>query len=137
MPSATTELIARIALKWMDKRPFSAEGKARRKARRKARKGETLTPEEEALMADQTVTVKLADGTEIQRVEPTIPLRTSTKTLLGGTFLAQIYVQLVGLIPSPELVAALTTPEMIALVSVLLAGLIARFTKSPIAPSAV
>jgi hypothetical protein len=107
--------------------------KTNRALRRKAR-GKELTPEQERLVADNTVKVILPDGTELQRAEPIIPGRTSTKSLLGGTFLAQIYVQLVGLIPHEALVAALTTPEMIALVSVALAALVARFSKSPAVP---
>lgn len=54
MPSATLELVSRIALKWIEKRPFSKEGKQRRKARRAQRKaerdgagGEFLVPTEE------------------------------------------------------------------------------------------
>lgn len=66
-----------------------------------------------------------------ERTEPLIPARTSTKSLVGGTLLAQVYVQLVGLLPYPDLVHALTTPEMISLVSVGLTALVARFTKSP------
>lgn len=85
-------------------------------------------------MAENTVKIVLPDGTELQRAEPTIPARTSTKSLVGGTFLAQIYVQIVGLIPHDGVVAALTTPEMVALVAVGLAALVARFTKSPAAP---
>jgi hypothetical protein len=119
-------------------RLFSPEVRARRKARRRARKkakrGGSLTElEQEILMADQ-VTVTLPDGSTMTRLEPVIPARTSTKSLVGGTFLAQVYVQVVGFIPNEGLVSALTTPEMIALVSVALTALVARFTKSPIAP---
>lgn len=41
---ATTELIARVALAWMNKRPFSKEAKARRKARRAAKKSGQAIP---------------------------------------------------------------------------------------------
>lgn len=88
-------------------------------------------------MAEQISTVTLPSGETIQRTEPIIPARTSTKALVGGTFLAQVYVQLVGLIPHEGVVMALTTPEMTALVAVGLAALVARFTKSPAAPSAL
>jgi hypothetical protein len=37
--SATLELVSRVALAWMNKRPFSKESRARRKAKRAARKG--------------------------------------------------------------------------------------------------
>jgi hypothetical protein len=124
--------------------PFGPEGYARRdrnkafrKARRKARKGEQLTNDEELIMAQQTSTVTLPSGETILRTEPAIPLRTSTKSLLGGTFLAQVYVQIVGLLPYDGLVAALTTPEAIALASVLFAAAVARFTKSPAQAGAI
>jgi hypothetical protein len=124
--------------------PFGPEGiqrrarnKAFRKAWRKKRRGEVLSPDEELLMAEQTSTVTLPGGAVIQRTEPAIPLRTSTKSLVGGTFLAQIYVQLVGLIPHDGIVMALTTPEMTALVAVGLAALVARFTKSPSQPGVI
>lgn len=84
--SPIAELAARLALLWMDKRPFSEEARSRRRlrrsARRKTRKGEPLTPEEEALMSKQTSTVHLPDGTKVERTEPTIPLRTSSKVAL-------------------------------------------------------
>lgn len=101
---------------------------------RRAKRG--LPPLEENAMNDK-VKVTLPDGSTLERIEPLIPARTSTKSLVGGTFLSQVYVQLVGLLPWPGLVAALTTPEMVALVAVGLAALVARFTKSPIAPGAV
>lgn len=81
--------------------------------------------------------ITLDDGTEFERTEPLISARTSTKSLVGGTFLAQVYVQIVGLLPYPDLVAALTTPEMVALVAVGLAALVARFSKSPISPGRI
>jgi hypothetical protein len=87
-----------------------------------------------------SITAKNAAGEvvhEFVREEPIIDARTSAKSLVGGTFLAQVYVQLVGLLPYDGLVAALTTPEMIALVSVGLAALVARFTKSPLVPGKV
>lgn len=114
-----------------------ARNKAYRKARRKQRRGEVLTPEEEMIMSERTATVTLPDGTVVEREEPIINARTSTKSLIGGTFLSQVYVQLVGLLPYPDLVAALTTPEMVALVAVGLAALVARFTKSPLIPTAL
>jgi hypothetical protein len=48
--SATLELVSKIALKWIEKRPFSAEAKQRRKdkraAKRAARRGEVSTVEQ-------------------------------------------------------------------------------------------
>lgn len=85
----------------------------------------------------ETVILTTQDGKTIEHTPPTIPARTSTKALVGGTFLSQIYVQLVSLIPHAGVVMALTTPEMTALVAVVLAALVARFTKSPIVPSRI
>lgn len=120
-----------IAKLWMVIRPVRLI-----RNRRRAKKGLPLLGDEDIAMPEK-VTVTMPDGSQVDRVEPVIPARTSTKSLVGGTFLAQIYVQLVGLIPNDGLVAALTTPEMIALVSVALAALVARFTKSPIIPGTV
>jgi len=58
--------------------------KAFRKARRKAKRGETLTQDEEIVMAQQTATVTLPSGETIARTEPRIPLRTSTKVGVVG-----------------------------------------------------
>lgn len=41
--SATLELVSRIALKWLEKRPFSSEARARRKAKRAARRAGKTT----------------------------------------------------------------------------------------------
>lgn len=60
--------------------------------------------------------------------------RTSTNALVGGGILSTIYVQAVGLLPWPELVAALTTPEAIALAATAFAWLVARFSKTPAQP---
>lgn len=46
--SATTELAARIALWWMDRRPFSEGARARRKAKRAARKAQRQRQPDEA-----------------------------------------------------------------------------------------
>lgn len=63
--------------------------KAYRKARRKKRRGETLTAKEEAIMAQETVTMTLPDGSTHERVEPLIKARTSTKLLgVGGGLFA-------------------------------------------------
>lgn len=68
-----------------------------RKAWRKKRRGEALTPEEEQIVAQETVRVILPDGTETTRVEPTIKARTSTK--LGVGSVATIGLGLLSLIP--------------------------------------
>lgn len=63
-----------------------------------------------------------------------IGTRTSTNTLVGGGILSTIYVQVVGLLPWPGLVAALTTPEAIALAATGFAWIVARFSKTPDQP---
>jgi hypothetical protein len=60
--------------------------------------------------------------------------RTSTNAVVGGGILGVVYVNLVEILPWPTVVAALTTPEMVSLVSVLLAGIVARFSKTPAVP---
>jgi uncharacterized protein involved in cysteine biosynthesis len=60
--------------------------------------------------------------------------RTSTNAVVGGGFLGVVYVNLVEILPWPQVVTALTTPEMVSLVSVLLAGVVARFSKTPAEP---
>lgn len=44
--SATSEIIARVALWWVDKRPLSKEARERRKAKRAARKSGQAVPVE-------------------------------------------------------------------------------------------
>lgn len=63
-----------------------------------------------------------------------IGTRTSTNALVGGGILSTIYVQVVGLLPWPGLVAALTTPEAIALAATGFAWIVARFSKTPDKP---
>jgi hypothetical protein len=63
-----------------------------------------------------------------------IGTRTSTNAAVGGGTLGLVYVNLVQMLPYPELVAAMTTPEMVVLASVLLAGVVARFSKTPTEP---
>ena len=58
-------------------------------------------------------------------------LRTSTKTLVGAGLGSQVYLALVNLIPNEVLVAALVPPEAVALSAVLVAWVVARFSKSP------
>jgi hypothetical protein len=63
-----------------------------------------------------------------------IGTRTSTNAAVGGGTLGLVYVNLVEMLPYPHLVAALTTPEMVVLASVLLAGVVARFSKTKAEP---
>jgi hypothetical protein len=61
-------------------------------------------------------------------------LRTSTNTAVGAPILGTIYVNLVQLLPYDNLVAALTTPETVVLVTSLLAWGVARWSKTPTEP---
>ena len=63
--------------------------------------------------------------------------RTSTNTVVGTSLLGSIAVQLIQLLPYPELVAALTTPEAVILWGAALAWLVARFSKTPPSPGAL
>jgi hypothetical protein len=57
--------------------------------------------------------------------------RTSTNTVVGSGILGTVYVQLVGLLPFPDLVAALTTPQMVVVVTAVIAWAVARISKTP------
>lgn len=93
------ELVAKVALIWMEKRPFSEEGKARRKARREAKhqrrsdRGSEV-PEQVAVALPDNDQVKVVfpDGTEGTRTEPTLNFRSSTKGswAAAGGFVAMI-----------------------------------------------
>lgn len=119
-----------------------ANNKAFRKAFRKARKGKELTPEEQAIMAENTVTVTLPDGSTIERTEPTIPLRTATKATIGSVVAAYPGYQLVELIqsinfPWPWLEDFTNGPAFVWLCATIIPIVIARVTKSPITPQAI
>jgi hypothetical protein len=60
--------------------------------------------------------------------------RTSTNTAAGAGFLGTAYVQLIGLLPWPEVVAALTTPQMVVVVTTLIAWGVARISRTPVDP---
>lgn len=60
--------------------------------------------------------------------------RTSTNAVVGSGFLGTAYVQLAGLLPWPDLVAALTTPQMVVVVTAFIAWAVARFSKTPAVP---
>lgn len=63
--------------------------------------------------------------------------RTSTNTVVGTGLFGSIAVQLIQLLPYPELVAALTTPEAVILWGAVIAWVIARFSKTPIDPGKI
>lgn len=60
--------------------------------------------------------------------------RTSTNTVVGAGIIGTVYVQLVGILPFPDLVAALTTPQMIVVVTSVIAWAVARISKTPANP---
>lgn len=148
--SALGELIGRLGLLWLERRPLSKESRARRKAKRAARKkrrrGETLTAEEAQAMAGEVVKL-VVDGKEIgERVEPTIKARTSTKMLgVGGAFLATTAA---AVIPNWDainagLMAACQSEYGPAIGLGMMAGMLGvnyvttRFTKSPVVPGKI
>jgi len=61
-------------------------------------------------------------------------LRTSTNTVVGTGVLGSVAVKLIQLLPYPELVAALTTPEAVILWGSVIAWGVARFSKTPAEP---
>lgn len=74
---------------------------------------------------------------EGRRMQLNIGTRTSTNALIGGGLGAQIYVQLIDMLPWPALAAALTTPEAIALAATAFAWAVARVSRTPQKPGAL
>lgn len=132
--SPMTDLIATIALKWMEKRPFSEEGRARRKARRAQRRTDRKARRKGVELSSEGIEYEV---TEDRGMKIDIGTRTSTNALVGGGIMSTIYVQLIGLLPFPGLVAALTTPEAIALAATAFAWIVARFSKTPPNPGVI
>src|SRR5690606_30815942 len=92
--------------------------------------------------AKRTAKEQTSEGIEYEVTEDRgmkidIGTRTSTNALVGGGILSTIYVQLIGLLPFPGLVAALTTPEAIALAASGCAWVEARFSTSAPNPGVV
>ena len=70
-----------------------------------------------------------------ERMAIDLGTRTSTNAMVGGGILAQVYVQVVSMLPGEgALEALLLQPESIAFFAVLLAAVIARFSKTPESP---
>jgi hypothetical protein len=120
-----------------------AKRKARRSARKKARKGEPLTAVEQEILMAEVVKVTLPDGRTVERTEPTIKKRTSTKVL--GAAGAGFAASLVTLVPFYDEINGLLLEACQSEQgpTVFLAGFVvatgiayttARFTKSPILP---
>jgi hypothetical protein len=140
MPSATTEVVARIALAWMKHRPFSEEGRARRKAKREAKRQQRHSKGK--FMPGETVKVVLPDGTETTRTEPLIPLRTATKATVGTAVLGYPLIDIVqaiqgAQIPVEWLESFTNGPVFEWLCYSIIPIVIARFTKSPTAKQAL
>jgi hypothetical protein len=122
-----------------------AKRKARRSARKKARKGEQLTKDEEILMAQETVKVILPDNTEVERVEPVIKARTSTKVAAVGV--STIVTTGIAMLPFYDQINAVVLeacnssskagPAAILIgmgVMLVINAVTARVTKSPVVP---
>jgi threonine dehydrogenase-like Zn-dependent dehydrogenase len=106
------EMLAKVLLtSWLE----------RRREKRLRRKAEAAATEGQFQYEDTGMAINL--GT-----------RTSTNALLGGGALGQIYVALVQLIPAPAVVAALTTPEAVAVATAVFAWAVARISKTPAEP---
>lgn len=105
---------------WTTVKPFR-RWRARRQAKRLEQTSELLEYE-----VREGIGMKIDIGT-----------RTSTNALVGGGLGAQIYVQLVGLLPWPEVAELLTTPEAIAFAATLFAWAVARVSRTPTEPKAI
>lgn len=113
-----------------------AINKAFRKAFKKSLKGEPLTPQEQQIMAEQTLT--LPNGETITRTEPLIPLRTATKATIGsalGAYPGYQVVQMIqdAMLPWPWLENFTNSSAFVWLCATIIPLVIARFTKSPLA----
>lgn len=118
-------LLVQIVREWA---PFSQEKRAARKARRIARKSPRVRQHDE-------LEGEFLPNGEDRRMAIDLGTRTSTNAFVGGTFLTQLYVQLVALIPGMgDIEAFLLQPESIAFAGVLIAAIIARFSKTPVEP---
>ena len=126
--------------------PFAPENiahrktnKAVRKILRKMSKGKPLTAAEETFMAENTATVTLPDGTVVQRPEPTIPARTSTKIAVSGVVAFLPIIQGIQEIEFPwPWLEGFTNSDLFVQVATLAAAyLVARMSKSPAKPGAL
>lgn len=110
------------------------------RALRRKRKGKTLTEEQEQLVAENTSTVTLPDGkTVIQRAEPTIALRTSTKAGIAGIAGLLPIIQGIQEIEFPwPWVESFTNSDLFVQIATI-GGmwLVARLSRSPAQPGAL
>ena len=118
-----------------------ATNKDFRKAFRKYRRGETLTPQEEQVLAEKIVLTTPTGGT-IEHTPPTIPLRTATKATLGSAVIAYPGYEIVQAIvamelPWPWLEDFTNSGAFIWLCATIIPLAIARFTKSPLKKQAL
>src|SRR5690606_20845998 len=118
--------VVRAATVWMAVRP----SRGIKEARHARRSGTRVATERTSEGIEYEVT-------EDRGMKIDIGTRTSTNALVGGGIMSTIYVQLIGLLPFPGLVAALTTPEAIALAATAFAWIVARFSKTPPNPGAI
>jgi hypothetical protein len=143
------EVVARIALAWMDNRPFSEEGRARREAKRAAkqerrrqkRMGQqgTVVASDGREITSEAPIVVMPDGRVIPREEPMIPARVSSKIAVGNGVLAAFpavellqWVQAVEF-STPWLESLTNSDYFIYYGSLAISYVIARLTKTPAA----
>lgn len=114
-----------------------AINKAFRKAFKKSRKGEELTPQEQQIMAEQTLT--LPNGETITRSEPIIPARTSTKVGVTGVIAGIPVIQWIQSIefPWPWLESMTNSDIFVQVATLALAYVVARMSKSPLTPTSL
>ncbi len=85
------------------------------------------------------VTVTLPDGTEVQRQEPLIPTRTSTKVAATGLIAGIPVIQYIQEIvfPWPWLEAFTNSDVFVQVATLIFAVVVARLSKSPAIPGSV
>lgn len=109
--------------------------------RRRAKRGLPPLGQQEVVMPE-VVRVISEDGTETTRTEPTIPLRTSTKAFIGSAIGAYPGWQIVQAVQevmfsTPWIEEFTNSALFVWLCATIIPLIIARFTKSPSAKSAV
>lgn len=109
--------------------------------RRRAKRGLPPLGQQEASMPE-VVKIVHEDGTETTRTEPTIPLRTSTKAVIGSALGAYPGWQIVQgvqevMFSTPWLEEFTNSTLFVWLCATIIPLVIARFTKSPSAKSAI
>ena len=124
--SPMTDLIATIALKWMEKRPFSEEGRARRKARRAQRRTDRKARRKGVELSSEGIEYEVTEDSGMA-------LRTSTGAGLAGIGV-NLLMQVLQAFPAT---AELATPEVAAGLTAVVMWVVARIWKTPEKPGAL